>query len=440
MTAGARWLACLVHALLGTGLAAQQEAKELVALVEQLGSADPTGRSQAFQTLQRDRNPAVVGLLDKRIDAFPKDGQQLALYVLQQHPIELTRPVYTHLLTAERPLLRASAAAMLVRNGDRTHLPLLVKAVAAAPREDRQQVLNALWAIHDPGLVDAVRGYLQPDATGPLVVSALAQLRQQEKGRSAATTAVVRELLASTNLDVRAAALLWLVYGPDGEAFATALAALLREHGNRFWMIEQLIARDQKHPAVLTDAFVAALEKPRAGHDVTQLTALVKNQAPERVVPALRQQLEHKNTDVRNAAMQALAAVPGGLDSKDLQRLLRTGNAEQQLVAAGVLRRMDDAAGLPIVLGLVQQPATRTAEAVRVLAGFRSREVVEPLLAALDDANLQVRQLAWNGLQQVLRDLFPYRRFAFDRAGYDPNHGDRAAGILAVRTWWAAIR
>ena len=440
MNAGACRSTGAALALLAASLTAQQATKELDALLDQLGGADATARSQAFQTLQRERNPDVVGRLDKRIAAFAPAGQQLALYLLQQHAIDTTRPVYTHLLTAERPLLRATAAAMLVRHGERTHLPLLSKAVATTPREDRLQVLNALWSIDDPAVRDAVRGYVEADANGPLLVAALALLRQQEKGQSDATTTVVRRLQTSADADVRAAALLWLVHGPDGEAAATALAALLREDGNRFWRIERLLERDRKQPAALTDALVAALAAPRAGHDVAWLATLVKLQAPDRVLPALRQLLDHKNTEVRNAAMQALAATPGGLEPKDLLQLLRAGNAEQQVLAAGVLRRMDDASGLPIVIGLVQEPGTRTAEAVRVLASFRSREVVEPLLAALDDGKVQVRQFAWTGLQQVLGDLFPYRRFAFDRAGYNPGSEDRAAGLQTLRAWWATVR
>lgn len=427
----------VLPALAAAPLVAQ---KELEGLVEQLGSSDPAARSRAYSTLQRERNPDVVPLLGKRIDGMPPEGQQLALYLLQQHAIDLTRPLYTRLLAAERPLLRATAAAMLVRNGDRTRLPVLAKAVAAAPREERQQVLQVLWSIDDPTITDAVRGYVTAEATAPLLVSALEQLRQLEKGRSAATTGAVRALAASTNADVRAAALTWLCGGDGGDAFAPELAQLLREDGKRFWTVERLFERGRKYPAVLTDAFAAALAAVRSQYDVQQVAALLKVQAPELVGPALRALLDHANDGVRTAAMQALAAVPGGLESKELQKMLQTGSPEQQLAAAAVLRRMDDPSGLPVVLQLVAKRDKQTAEAVRVLAGFRSREVVEPLLAALDDAELPVRQAAWTGLQQVLRDLFPYRRFAFDRIGYDPNGSNRGAAIQQLRTWWGSVR
>jgi hypothetical protein len=88
----------------------------------------------------------------------------------------------------------------------------------------------------------------------------------------------------------------------------------------------------------------------------------------------------------------------------------------------------------------VKQPGKHLAEAVRVLATYRSRDVIEPLLAALDDGNAQVRQNAWTGVQQVLRDLFPYRRFDFERTGYNAHAGDRAAAIQMLRAWLAAAK
>ncbi|MGC3970474.1 MAG: hypothetical protein QM775_25000 [Pirellulales bacterium] len=418
-------------------LAAQ---KELEAKVEQLAAADAAARSQAYTALLRERNPEVVPLLGKRIDALPPDGQQYALYLLQQFPLDATRALYTRLLAAERPLLRAWSAAMLVRGGDRARLAGLVKAVGEAPAAERLQVLNAVWGVDDAALVDAVRGYLTADASGALVASALAHLRQQEKGRSAATNGAARGLATATAPDARAAALAWLVGGADGDAFAAELVRLLQGEPNRFWLVERLFERDHKYPPALTALFAQALETPRFPYDVAAAAALLRAQAPDQVAPSLHKLLAHANADVRTAAMQALAAMPGGLESKELQQLLRTGTLEQQVAAAAVLRRTDDLSGLPVVLDAVKQPGKHLAEAVRVLATFRSRAAVEPLLAALDDGNAAVRQNAWFGLQPLLRDLFPYRRFDFDRCGYNPNANERTKGLEPLRAWWAAVK
>ncbi len=419
----------LLAAWLAGALPAQ---KELEAKVEQLGAADASVRAQAYNQLMRDRNPELVPLLGKRIDALPPDGQQYA--------IDATRAIYTRLLTADRPLLRAASAAMLVRHGDRTRLAGLAKAVGEAPANDRMQVLNTLWGIEDASLADAVRGYLVPDANGYLVATALTHLRTAEKGRSAATTAAVRALLDAKTADARAAALAWLVGGSDGEAFAPELAKLLQEDANRYWLVERLFERDHKYPKALTPVFEQALVAPRSQYDVGQAAALLRTQAPDLVAAALRKLLTHANADVRTAAMQALAAMPGGLDGKELREQLHAGTLEQQVAAAAVLRRMDDASGLPVVLDAIKQPGKHLAEAVRVLGTFRSRQVVEPLLDALDHADAMVRQNAWASVQQVLRDLFPYRRFEFERTGYNPNGGDRQKGIEMLRAWWAAAK
>jgi hypothetical protein len=431
-------LACVAACVVALPLAAQS-AKELAEQVERLGAEDAAARTQAYQALARTKDSAVVRLLDKRIDDLPPAGQTLALNLLTQHPADVTRSVYARLADVASPLLCAAGNAWLLRANERGSPAALAKALAAVPVEQRQQALNGSWAIRDEAVFAALRGYLLPDANSALVVATLAHLQREELGRSPATTQVVRGLQTAANADVRAAALLWLVHGPDGDTHAAALASLLREDARRFWTIERLLDSKQKHPAVLTDAFVAALSAPRASHDVKRLAELVRAQAPERLPPTLRLLLPHQDAEIRYAAMQALADAPGSLEVADLQQMLRAGNTEQQVLAADVLRRRDDVSGLPVLLGVLQQPP-RTLAAVRALTHFRSREVIEPLLLALDDGNLQVRATAWHGLQDVLRDLFPYRRFAFERSGYEPNQADRTAGIQVLRTWWQAVR
>jgi HEAT repeat protein len=98
---------------------------------------------------------------------------------------------------------------------------------------------------------------------------------------------------------------------------------------------------------------------------------------------------------------------------------------------------MDDPSGLPVVIALLPRArGAKRAEAARVLGGFRSRQAVPPLLDLLDDPELAVRQAAWTGLQEIWRDLLPYRRFDFARCGYDPSASARAPGIAALRAFW----
>ncbi|MBK8096126.1 MAG: hypothetical protein IPK26_03415 [Planctomycetes bacterium] len=408
-------------------------------LVEQLASTDAGIRSRAYSALQADRDPEVVALVGKRIAELPDPGLRFALWILQGRPIDDTRAVWTKLLGAERAWLRAAAAAALLRAGERVRSGVLAKAIAAAPIGDRQDVLNALWSIEDTAVADAVRGYLVADAPLPLVVSTLDHLQQLEKGRSAATEVAVRALLAADGKG-RIAALTWLLHGADAKVHAKELATALAAGPALFWQIETLLAPGRKYPEELTEAFVQALGSSRSPYDINRLLPIVRAQAPDRVVPTLRQLLTHTNAQLRAAAVQALAGLPGGLEAKDLQAMLRADDPEQQLAAATVLRRMDDPSGLPVVLALAQKSGTHRVPAVQALAGFRSREVVDTLLAALDAAELPVRTAAWSGLQQVWRGLFPYRRFEFERSGYQPNGADRAAAIAVLRSFWNGVR
>lgn len=431
LAASALWLA--------NDLVGQQD---LASLVDQLAAAEPQARSQAYNELMRRRAPETVPLIGKRIVTMPPEGQQLAVYLLQQQPIEVTRPVYTQLAGAERAFLTAVGTAMLMRNGDRTQALPLAKAIRNAPDGDRQAVLNVVWSIDDPRVLEAIRSYLEPTANGALVVSTLMHLRQQEKPPQPATLAAVQALATSDAPAVRAAALAWLAgseVGPRSDEASIVLAALLTATPDLYPMTSRLFERTHKYPAALTEVIGAALERARSKHEVTQIAALLQSQGPGLAVPALRKLLDTGNEDVRAGALEALATLPGGLEGNALRTMLAGNSPEQQLVAAATLRRMDDPSGLPTVLALCKKPGAHLAEAARVLGGFRSRDAIPVLLDLLDDSNTMVRQHAWQGLQNQWRDLFPYRRFDFDKSGYAPNAGARAAGITTLRAWWAAV-
>ncbi len=423
-------------ALVGGMVSAQTD---LQVLVDQLAGDDAGLRAQAYNELIRRRVPELVPLLAKKITAMPLGGQQLAIYLLQQQPLEVTRTLYEKLVDAERPLLRAAAAAVLIRNGDKSKVPLLAKAIAAASEAERSGVLNATWSVDDARVQDAIRAYLRADANAGIIVSALQHLRQAEKGHSAVTDQATQALTAASDLAVRAAALAWLA-GGEGNAHATALAALLRAEPDRFWPIQNLLDRDKKFSLVLVEAIAEAVSKPRSKHEIAQAAPLLLAQSPELAQTTLRKLLTHQDKDIRASALEALATMRGGLEGNALRQLLQDPDPQQQLVAAATLRRMDDASGLPVVLALVRTAGPHKAQAARVLAGFRHRDVVLPLLDCLDDANVQVRQNAWQGLQTQLRDLFPYRRYDFTKSGYEPNAASRADGIAALRSYWASIQ
>lgn len=431
MTRTAPFVAALAFAL------ASAAGQDIAALVTQLGSADSNQRHQAYQELQRRRAPEMVPLLGKQLPGFPPHGQQLGIYLLQGQPIEQTRPVFQQLVAAEAPFLRVAAAAMLVRNGDAALVPTLVQALAAMPVAERSSALGMLWNINEPRVVAAIRGYLQPGANGGLVNTALQHLIRMEQGRSEATKAAVLPLAAATDSAVRAAALAFLVAGDASHA--KALAQLLQDEPDRFWQIRQLLDGVDKLPTVLVPVIAHALANVRSRYEIGPTATLLQRQAPGEAASALRKLLLHTDAELRAGALEALVSIPGGLDQKQLRELLHGDAIEQRLVAADVLRRMDDPSGLPVVLELLPRAGQKKAEATRVLAKFRSRQVVPPLLDLLLDADLQVRNAAWNGLQEALRELLPYRRFAFDQCGYDSQKPDPVA-VQRLRDFWAGVK
>jgi HEAT repeat protein len=146
--------------------------------------------------------------------------------------------------------------------------------------------------------------------------------------------------------------------------------------------------------------------------------------------------MEDGDETVARAAFDALTAA-GALEAAGLRRLL-AGRPPLALRAAEALRRLDDASGLPRVLELAQERGTSRAEAVRVLGGFRVKEAVPPLLAALEDSELPVRASALTGLQGVLGSLFPYRRLNLQSTGYGTNapEAQRREGAAKIAAWW----
>lgn len=411
---------------------------DLPTLVQQLGSTDAQVRQRAYNELQRNRTPELLPLLGKQVATFPTEGQQFVFYLLQQQPIDQTRPLCEKLVGEKAPFLRAAAGALLFRHGDRSQGKLVAKALGEAQGDDRLAALHASWGTEDPLVTAAVRAFVRPESPEGLVTTALQRLAQMEKQRSEPTDAAARSLLAGQIPGVRFAALAWLARG-DGDDAAKELATLLRAEPTRLHSVLQLLDRNRTLARGLLEAIAVALEAARAKHEVTQAVPLLQAQASDLLVPALRTLLAEGPESAQDAAIEALATVPGGLDGKALRTMLDDPRPARQLVAAATLRRMDDPSGLPVVLALLPKAGAQKAEAARVLGGFRDRRIVPALLDCLDDPNQQVRQNAWQGLQTQCRDLFPYRRFDFAKCGYDPNGTPRAAGIAALRAWWATV-
>src|SRR5262249_32716587 len=155
---------------------------------------------------------------------------------------------------------------------------------------------------------------------GSIAVQALQHLVQQENGRSDATVAAAALLANDQDHNLRAAALAYLVAAGEN-AHAPALAALLRSEPGQLWSVRTFLDRAARLDPAVVDAIAAALPRARP-FDVGPTAQLLQRHAPDKAVAALRALLTGDNAELRAPALEALAAIPGALEQKQLRELL----------------------------------------------------------------------------------------------------------------------
>lgn len=430
----------VVFGVLVVGARAQEQV-DTATLVEQLAGTDANVRSSAYQKLQRARSPDVVPLLGKRLPAMPLMGQSFGMYLLQGHPIDVSRPVYQRLLQEKSAFLQGASAAALYRNGDRGAATTLAAAIRAADDEAHALLLGRLWGIDDAHVREAVRSVIHVGASPRALEDALYHLLTVGSGPDVATVRAAEAVLADARTPPSgqsACAAFLLAAGIDKHA--PALAAALASDAAALTRLRRFLDRAPRIGTEIEDALVAKLLAAKNAFEVTWPAQTLEKHAADKAVNALRELLRAKDVAVRKAALETLASIPRGLQALELRTMLAHEDPETVLVAADAMRRMDDATGLARVLELVAKPGAHRAEAVKVLSQFRVRAAVSPLLDALADEELPVRSEAFLGLQRLLPALFPYRRFDLTTVGYAPDGAEpqRVAGLATLRAWWAA--
>lgn len=434
-----RGASAVVFGVLAVGAGAQEQA-DTATLVEQLAGTDANVRSSAYQKLQRARSPDAVPLLGKRLPTMPLMGQSFGMYLLQGHPIDVSRPVYQRLLQEKSAFLQGAAAAALYRSGDRGAAATLAAAIGAADDEARALLFGRLWGIDDARVREAVRSVIRVGASQRALEDALYHLLTVGTGPDVATVRAAEAVLADAGTSVSgqsACAAFLLAAGIDRHA--PALAAALATDAAALTRLRRFLDRAPRIGTEVEDALVAKLLAAKSAFEVTWPAQTLEKHAADKAVAALRDLLRAKDVAVRKAALETLASIPRGLQALELRTMLAHEDSETVLVAADAMRRMDDATGLARVLELVAKPGAHRAEAVKVLGQFRVRAVVPPLLDALADEDLRVRREAFQGLQRLLPALFPYRRFDLATVGYAPDGAEaqRVAGLATLRAWWA---
>ncbi|MFT4840096.1 MAG: hypothetical protein ACJA0V_001686 [Planctomycetota bacterium] len=436
-------LACSATVLAKQPVAQQPAEKSLEHWVTQLGSKQHGPRQEAYRALMSDRSPRIVALLGKQIESFAASSQQSACDLLRSLPVDDARVLYKQLLVAKAPFLRVVSAARLLpvakqRAARKRSLQVLVTALADCPDSLKLSAVYACRQITDEVVLAELRQWLQPKQSSHIVIGVLRELLRRERGAAKATSLAVKSLLTSKDIRVQGAAHTYLLR--EEVKHEAQLAVLSKADPAIFWTVRDLLPTDGSYSDVIIAVIVAALRVPRSDRDVNQLAQLLKANSQAQLGKALRELLGHDKEDIRAAALKQLSTLRGGLENKDLMKLLRSEAVVARLVAADTMRRRDDRSGLAVVLQAVSKAAKHKAEAARVLSRFRSRQAMPLLLDLLDDADGQVRTAAWRGVQDTMRSLFPYRRFDFQSTGYDPRGTSRTGGIELLRTWWAGVK
>lgn len=435
-----RLLGLCLSALLASPAHAQSE---LERLVRQLGGDDVRASYAAYQALEKRTDAALLPLLVEGIGGWPRHGQQHAVRLLAQRATEQPpaqqRALWKKVGAGGSAFLRVAAGIQLLELAeDRRGPGSLAAALQGAPEAERPGLVHLLYSVpleREDEVFAALCGWLHADAAGVTVVPVLLRLRPLPS-RADAVRALAEPLTKSADRLARAAALAFLAGSTPSHA--EALAALLTAEPTRLASIRGLLVGEQKLPPVLLDAIAATLRQASSDYEVRQTAELLRAQSSSAGKAELRELLQHERPEVRRGALEALGMLPGGLDDPLLQQLLRGSDVGSALVAADLLRRRDDLAGLEVVLALQPQELDQQVQFAEVIGRYRDRRVGPRLLELLDHPEPRVRQAAWQGLQQVLRGLFPYRRFRFEDSGYAPEAASRQTGIAALRAWWDA--
>ena len=415
-------------------------------LVGDLGSNDVSRRNAAWQKLRNAKDARAIPILLQRIDGFPLMGQHYGVMVLESYPPKIVKKILPKLMAMESAYLRFCAGFDLYHMSDKRGVPAMVEALEAPDVEMsmRMYMLNRLYNVHEPRVLKVLRGMLAPGIQPSLLGSLLWALRLNP---DAATIDACRRLYeADERADARFLTAVFLFLAGERERLAGIVEALRTGKVTTiaFSRMRSLfqVARISTPPEILKAAteLVEANTEPFLLRVVIQFLADARHHA---VVGRLQKLLAHENPLVSKAVFEALAELGTGFEAGTLKPLLTGGDPARRVSAADILRRMDDRSGLDAVIDVLRTgKSTERSEAARVLGSFRVRAAVDPLLDALMDEDSLVRAGALRALDQLWRNLFPYRRLDLVAAGYLASDGEaqRRAATARIRAWWDGRR
>ncbi|MHC5065185.1 MAG: HEAT repeat domain-containing protein [Planctomycetota bacterium] len=435
-------LAQLGGLCLGLAMTGSLPGQDLQKLISELGHPEEYRiRNFAYNQLRReDPKGQALPLLLESLPGFPIPSQSLGFYLIRSYPPSQRSSGMQRLLSSESAYLRFCAASQLFREGEEAQLNRIISELDAAKEDSlRLTMLSRLNGIKEEELIAWVRFQLMPEESPSLISAYLGYLLSTRDRESMATARALMESdkVTAETQSICAAYLLAAGVQSASKQLATYLkdadtASLSR--ANRFMSQAENLGKP------VYEHLMTILSDEKDPYQLTVALNILGSHAHKPALKLIRAHLNSDHANVARAAHEALLGLAHELDPDELRGMLESSDTQEVLLAADLLRRMDDHSGLDDVIKILSTQGPQQLAAANSLGDFRVAAAVPPLLKALESTDVNLRSRALNSLEKVLSAIFPYKHLDLRSTGYAPEADEqtRGEGLAKIRAVWTS--
>jgi HEAT repeat protein len=435
----------LLAAVFTISLAAPAAADEVADLIKKLRAAELVSRYQVESELGQKLKPPHVPVVLKEIEAGPAEFRPHFIRAIRWMGGPEAISALKGLLAKYEVKTRVETAyALKILGDDEGMKSLVVEAQKAThSKEDRIWILQYLQAGFYSGkeVPPVLRKIVETDKEPEVRKRALQSLTSHKDAESGPW---LKKLANDEKDPLHVEALAELIKLGDPDAVEKGLAILEKGKLDVNPMFDLLFALRTAGGRDVAERLRALLDRTDNVSARMQIISTLAQLKDTKSIPMLVKLVEDKNPSVADAAVMALVELAGRGQIETIRKLLKHASADRRLKGAEALVALDDPSGIPVLKETLNEKTVYYRQrAVTALSGCRSKEVVEPLLFAMSDEDVNVRSSAGTGLMAVLAALYPYRKFDLAKAGYDARNGTaqaRADAIAKIREWWEKNR